>query len=143
MARDREPPKGVQRILNDIRSLNSSVLLISQKMKYVVRNEKILGRNLIVLNKKIKGIEDKIATGTLGRGGGNSADSDTAQALLNELEETNKRLARMEVEIDDLKQSMATKETVQEMKYVVDTINPLEYATLEQVRDMVDKKKKR
>tara|TARA_Y100000310_G_scaffold309701_1_gene354087 strand:- start:435 stop:863 length:429 start_codon:yes stop_codon:yes gene_type:complete len=142
MARNREPPKGVQRILNDIRSLNSSVLLISQKMKYVVRNEKILGRNLIVLNKKIKGIEEKITTGTLGRGG-DTADSETAQALLNELEQTNKRLARLEVEIDDLKQSMATKETVQEMKYVVDTINPLEYATIEQVRDMVDKKKKR
>ena len=39
-------------VIRDIKALNSSVLLLSQKMNYLVRNEKILGRNFIILNKK-------------------------------------------------------------------------------------------
>ena len=46
-------------IIRDIKALNSSVLLLSQKMNYLVRNEKILGRNFIILNKKLKAVENK------------------------------------------------------------------------------------
>ena len=60
MARERRskksPKKAASLLLQlreDIRSLNSSILIISQKMKYLVRNEKILGRNLIVLNNQV------------------------------------------------------------------------------------------
>src|SRR3989339_1424559 len=41
----------------DIKALNSSLLVLSQKINYIVRNEKILGRNILVLNKKIKDLE--------------------------------------------------------------------------------------
>jgi hypothetical protein len=37
---------------------------------------------------------------------------------------------------------IATKEEVKEVKFVIDSINPLEFATLSQVRDLIDKKMK-
>ena len=59
MAHSKKPVKAsllLGRLQQDVRSLNSSILIITQKMKYLVRNEKILGRNLIVLNKKLKAL---------------------------------------------------------------------------------------
>jgi hypothetical protein len=34
----------------------------------------------------------------------------------------------------------ATVEQVKELKYVIDSINPLEFSTLTQVRELIDKK---
>ena len=50
---------GQGNVYRDIQALNASILILTQKMNYVVRNEKILGRNLMVLNKKIKVIEQR------------------------------------------------------------------------------------
>ena len=36
----------------DIKALQSSILVLSEKIKYLVHNEKILSRNILVLNKK-------------------------------------------------------------------------------------------
>lgn len=136
----KKPPAGVIRVLDDIRALNSSILIISQKMKYVVRNEKILGRNLIVLNKKLKTLEEKIASGSIG---GQGENAEQVQELIAKLEETNKRLAVIETEISDLKQNKASSEQLQEMKYVIDTINPLSFATIEQVKEMLEEAKQK
>ena len=38
---------------SDIKALESSILMISQKIEYLVRNEKILSQNLIVFNKHL------------------------------------------------------------------------------------------
>ena len=34
-----------------------------------------------------------------------------------------------------------TKEELQELKYIIDSINPLEFVTIAQVRDMIEKSK--
>jgi len=117
---------------SDIRALNSSILLMTQKIKYIVRNEKILGRNLIVLNKKIKTLDEKITLNPQGEGGEvNSA----------EVESLKKQVALLEAQVEDLQGRLATKEEVKELKYVIDSINPLEFATLSQVKDMIEKSK--
>ena len=115
----------------DIRALNSSILLITQKMKYLVRNEKILGRNLIVLNKKIKALEEKIVA---------SKTEGGAEISTEEISKLNEKIASLESDLSDLRFSTATKEDVKEVKFVLDSINPLEFATLSQVRDMIDKR---
>jgi len=119
-------------IHEDIRALNSSILLITQKIKYLVRNEKILGRNLIVLNKKIKLIEEKtVSPVQQGQFSGSSSQ---------EVEQLKQRIALLEAQIDDLRFRNATKEELRELKYVIDSINPLEFATLSQVKEIISKK---
>ncbi len=120
-------------IAADIRALNSSLLLITQKIKYIVRNEKILGRNLIVLNKKIKTLEDKINLNASieQQGGGASGEE---QKLLQQ------KVALLEAQIDDLRTRAAFKEELKEVKYIINSINPLEFATLSQVRELIDKR---
>ena len=53
---------------SDIKAMNASILVITQKIKYIVRNEKILGRNLIILNKKIKDLREQGLSSAGGEG---------------------------------------------------------------------------
>lgn len=106
---------------------------MTQKIKYIVRNEKILGRNLIVLNKKIKGLDEKINLNPQGQS--SETNSDEVSSLKRQIE-------LLGAQVDDLQSRLATKEDVKELKYVIDSINPLEFATLNQVKDMIDKSKK-
>ena len=121
-------------IREDIRALNSSILLITQKIKYLVRNEKILGRNLVVLNKKIRSIEEKFVNSpqTAQSGGAN----------IEEVEALRQKVALLEAQLEDMRSRTASSESLKELKYVIDSINPLEFATLSQVRELIDKKLK-
>jgi vacuolar-type H+-ATPase subunit I/STV1 len=116
---------------NDVRAINSSVLLIGQKIKYIVRNEKILGRNLIVLNKKLKALEEKIVTPAEISGSGNSED----------VSELKKKVELLEAQISDMQSRMVSQEEFKELRYIIDSINPLEFATLSQVKDLIEKNK--
>ena len=120
---------------SDIKALNSSIMLISQKMKYVVRNEKILGRNLIVLNKKLKRIDEKMESGTLG-----GMSSEDLAGLNKNLKKMNERLALIEAQLSEIRETYAMSEQLQELKYVIDSINPLEFVTLDQVNKLIDEK---
>jgi len=143
LARNRKTLKAsvlLGRLREDVRSLNSSILIITQKMKYVVRNEKILGRNLIVLNKKLKGLEEKLASGKFqAKATGSGGAGELRQAL----EESNQRIAELEARLQQLSENAASKEELQEMHYVVDSINPLQFVTLEQAKDLVAGRKVR
>lgn len=121
-------------IIQDIRALNSSILLITQKIKYVVRNEKILGRNLIVLNKKIKGLEERMSM-VNNESSGNGADSE-------EVKQLEKKIELLEAQLADLQSNSVSKSELKELKYVIDSINPLEFTTISQVKDMIEKSKK-
>lgn len=119
-------------IREDIRALNSSILLVTQKIKYLVRNEKILGRNLVVLNKKIKTLEERVVNSPQG-----TAEGGAPSAEVNSLKQ---QVALLTAQLEDLRSRTATKEELKEVKYVIDSINPLEFATLSQVRDLINKK---
>ena len=125
------------RMQSDIKSLNSGILIITQKMKYLVRNEKILGRNLIVLNKKIRALEDKIASGQIGPGGAGGIQT---EEFREKLEDFNRKISDLQSDIDTLRETTASKEDIKEMRYVVESINPLQFVTLEQVKDIVNGK---
>ena len=126
---------GLQNLREDIKALNSSLLIISQKMKYVVRNEKILGRNLIVLNKKLKRIEEKMESGTLG-----GMSSEDMAEINKSLKKMNERLALIEAQLSEIRETYAMSEQLQELKYIIDSINPLEFVTLDQVNKLIDEK---
>jgi predicted RNase H-like nuclease (RuvC/YqgF family) len=121
-------------IREDIRALNSSILLITQKIKYLVRNEKILGRNLVVLNKKIRSLEEKVVNSPQASQS-NGVNSEEVEAL-------KQKIALFEAQLDDMRSRTASNESLKELKYVIDSINPLEFATLSQVRELIDKRLK-
>ncbi len=127
---------------SDIRALNSSVLILSQKMQYLVRNEKILGRNLIVLSKRIREIE---ATGISASSTGALSPASTEQLseISARIESMGQKLLNIQNEVEDIKEHYAKNETLKEMKYLVDTINPLDFVTLKQFNELFDQKMKK
>ena len=100
-----------ERVFSELRTLDAKLEVLAQKIKTIEKNEEVLGRTLLNLNSKLK----KMEQGGVG-GGGKGAST----------EEMDKRYA--------LKSDLA------EMRYVVDAINPMDYATITQVRDLVDEK---
>ncbi len=135
------PQNIFSRLNEDSKALNTSIQLITQKLNSMVRYEKILGRNLVVLNKKIKDLQDA-----------RQGDSQSSPATAAELAEISKRLtqnaeaiARLQSDADYIRQNYAKSEEVSEIKYVIDSINPLEFVTVKDVQEIVGsgaKKKK-
>jgi hypothetical protein len=126
------------KINSDIRALNSSILILSQKLKYIVRNEKILGRNILVLNKKLRDSE-------MGGGGhGSGLSSEELASLRGEIanlsnivSKQSEAISELQIGVQQIKDTFAKAEDVQEMKYVVDTIKPLEFVTRKDVMQLV------
>lgn len=126
----------------DIKALNSSILIISQKMQYLIRNEKILGRNLIVLSKRLKETE---AGGTSGNGvseaGLNELRSQIDESLV-KLNDYGQKILELQASVDEVRERYAKQEELKELKYVIDTIHPLEFTTLKQVEELIERKLK-
>ncbi len=107
----------IETILADLRTLDSKIGLIAQKLKTMEQNEEVIGRTLIALNQRLKKAEEQLAAGGVGAvGRGGSAE--------------------------ELEKKYATKQEMKELRYVLDTINPLEFATVSQVRDLINEKLK-
>ena len=98
-------------IVSGMRTLDSKITLLDEKIKTIEKNEEVLGRTLVALNNRLKKIEE----------GGSSSRSSPFNA-------------------GDLEKKFATKQEVREMRYVIDSINPLEYATISQVRELLNEK---
>jgi len=124
----------LMQLREDVKAMNSAISILSQKMRHLTRNEKILGRNLIVLNKKIKGM----------------AEQDESQAapeavlakfdeLKKEISEQNKRVEELNIAISNLSRKFVTAEELKELRYIIDSLNPMELATVGQVKELVKK----
>ena len=117
MVEQQQKVKDVAALQADLRSAETKIDLIVQKINTVEKNEEVIGRTIVAHNEKLKRIEEK------GGGGGDSS------ALKDELE-------------DALSKRFATKQEVQELKYVLDTVNPLSFATIDQVKELLEEMKK-
>jgi len=106
-------------VLADLHTLDSKVNLLTQNIRTIEKNEEVLGRTLITLNVRLKKLEE-----------GGSAVKTTAQA----------RGEGPQVDAKELEKKYATKQELSELRYILDAINPLEYATLSQVRDLINEK---
>ena len=132
------PKKGtvlLTQLVEDMRALNSSIALISQKIKHIVRNEKILGRNLIVLNKKFKAMQEQKSTGEVPEN-----LQEDLELVAKKLQENSQKIEDLQATLDSLKKDFVSAEELKELRYVIDSINPLEFATLDQVRQIVEEK---
>ncbi len=111
-----KPSSPVEDIRNQLRTLDSKINLLAEKLKTLESNQEIAGRTLLA-------VREQVRSGA----GGKSSALDTAQSEgLGELKSDVKALAQQ----------------IEEMKYVLDAINPLNYATIDQVKELLDDKLK-
>ena len=102
---------------SSIQILDSKINLIAQKLKTMEKNEEIMGRTLIALNNKMKALEERVQSGGPVRTGGAGSVSEADK--------------------------FATKQELQELKYILDNLNPLEFATIDQVKELLKDREKR
>ena len=116
-------------IMQDIKALQSSILVLSQKIKYLVHNEKVLGRNILILNKKIASKSN----------GSSNSDIDNSKIteILDQQEKIEKKIRSLETNMELFTKRFAKAEELKEMKYIIENINPLEYTTVEQVKKLI------
>ncbi len=117
------PTKAVtlENVRNDVLTIDAKVLLLAEKLKTFERNETVLANTIVKLDGRLKTLEATSGTA----GGASSAE-----------------LKAVRAEVDELKKNMASREEVKELKYVLDSINPLEYATIDQVHELLNEKLK-
>ncbi len=121
-------------VLQDIKALQSSIQLLSQKIKYIVHNEKILGRNILILNKKISALN---LQGT-SEGGINQ---EQINEIIKKQKELETKINNLQNTIELFSKRYAKAEELKEIKYIIDDINPLEYTTVEQVKKLIKETK--
>ncbi len=139
--RPQETMYSAAKMARDIRALNSSILILSQKIKYLVRNEKILGRNLLVLNKKMSEGVSRPAAGTISEEQLAPITNDL-KALADKIEKNSASIAGLRSDLEMMKETYAKAESLKEVKYVIDSINPLEFVTYTDVNGLIDEKLK-
>ena len=131
----------LKQIRSELQSLDSKIRVVSQRMRVIEKNEQIIGKTLVNHNKKLKILE---------RTGGHSSPSHEisistdSNKLSKQIDEINSIVKDLIKEIGlnrELVDKM--KQDVNEMKYILDTVNPMEYVTVNQVSDLVDEKIKR
>ena len=108
-----KPSAEIDALKNDVRSMSSKIDLIIQKINTMEKNEQVLGRTLVSLNDRIKKLEAQ---------GPASASAASAQSV-SDFKEFDKKYA--------------TKQEIQEIKYTLDMVNPLEFATMDRVKEMI------
>ena len=96
---------------NDVRSLQSKLDLVVQQLNNLDKNVKILGKTVVIVNDRVKGIQ----AGPGSRGASVEAG----------------KIKELEKQLDKLKQDVA------ETKHTVDMVNPLEFVTRDVVREMI------
>lgn len=103
----------IDTLIADLHTLDSKIGLIAQRIRTIEQNQEVIGRTLITLNNKFREIEEK-----QGNGQGKVQTK----------------------EIDDFQTKFATKQELKEIRYTLDMINPLDFATLQQVRNLMDER---
>ncbi len=125
----------LMRLIHDVKTLDSNLRIVAQQLAQIKRNERILARNLIALNKKINELRES--------SGGGSVDPAALQEIDDKIVHMREDIMKLQEDVEFLKQQLQrtlTSEDVAELKYLVETINPLEFVTYKQLGELVERK---
>ncbi len=117
---ERELKAEIDALAGEVQGLNSKFDLALQKLKLSEKNEEVIGRTLIMINSKIKKFEEQ----------GSSVSQPVAAAAVPSPE-----VGDLKKRVDELYRQ------VQELKYVLNQINPLEFVSLADLRDIMRKER--
>lgn len=121
-----KPANPAEDIRNQLRTLDSKVNLLAERLKTVESNQEIAGRTLLALKDQVR------------RPAASEKPSDSA------IRGPAVDLGPLEADVKSLKSDVRElKSVVEELKYVLDSINPLTYATIDQVKELLDDRMKK
>lgn len=130
-------------------SLDAKIRLIAQQLKILENNEQVISRTLVGYGKKIKDLETAQAAGAsaldLGKlkeslkeelkaGLAAGPASGEVGPPLDETPRSSAQLTDLRAQLDEVVKEL------KELRYIVDSINPLEYVTLDQLNEAIDRK---
>jgi|GEM_PF-1396513 len=104
------------RLSSEMRTIDAKIEVVAQKIRTIEKNEEVIGRTLLNASARLK----KVETGGGALAGGSRDGTST----------------------EDMEKKFASKSDVAELRYVIDAINPLDFATITQVRELLDEKLK-
>lgn len=113
-----KPSNALEDVRNQLKTIDSKINLLAGKLKTLEKNQEITGRTLLSLRDRVH------------EGSGPAKNEAGASASSGDLDEVKTQLAEVA-------------QKVEEMKYVLDSINPLNYATIDQVKELLDEKLKK
>ncbi|MCD6230079.1 MAG: hypothetical protein J7K00_04785 [Candidatus Diapherotrites archaeon] len=145
---------------NDMRALDTKIAIIVQRIKYVEKHEKILAQNLISLNNKVKELESGAGKTTQDKnesGFGKEPAKAVSKVAVKELESVKKELENLKkieglvkensskskeilIELKKMKDDSVNIQDFNQLRYVIDTVNPLQFITFDQVEELIEKK---
>lgn len=139
-------PAPVSLSRGDVQAIMSQVSQLAQVIQIIQNNQRLLGNTLVSLGGRMDSLTGeikKLKDGSSGNGGVQ------AEAVTRDLNSFNRELSSLRQsynEVSDklaqLSDHFASREDVAEIKYVINAINPLEYATVKQVEMLVERKVK-
>lgn len=101
----------------ELRALASKIDLLVQELKNLQRNQEVIGRTLVAFNERLKKVE---ASGRA-EGGVNTMALD-----------------KLREDLKAMRGELASKAELQEVKFILEQINPLEFAKIDQVKKFVE-----
>ena len=131
-------------------SVDAKMKLLAQRLKILENNLQVLSRTMVSYSNKITALEKSVAAG-----GGKAPDmallkKSLKEELAAEIKssggiapplEHEAPTARDTAQMTDMRKGLESlRQEVNELKYVVESINPLEYVTLDQLNDVVERK---
>jgi hypothetical protein len=139
-------------VASSISALDAKIRLVAQRIRIIENNEQVMSRTVISQNKKLKEIEATLAAGV-----GGKVDIDALKKAFKEelkLERSGEPMQPLMVEeytaakggapsagFKELKQELSElRKQVEEIKYVLESVNPMEYLTIEDVNDVIERK---
>ncbi len=124
----------LRKLAQSVKALDASVRMLNQQIKVIKRNEKILARSIINLNRKVNALSSQKGEGV---------DESKLKELSDRIDKLQRAVDQLLEDVTYLKSQLKTtltSEDVSELKYIVETINPLEFVTYDQVGELVEKK---
>jgi hypothetical protein len=135
-------------LMNTIHGLDAKIKLISQRIKIIEKNEQIIGRTLVKHNKQLKetsavGLSpealEKLKDDVVNELKSSLPSSEPAEGA--SPPESSKEIYRLMEEFEVLRRDVdELRVAVKEAKYIMDSMSPESYVTVEDVSELVDEK---
>lgn len=128
----------------DVQAIMSQISQLAQAINITQNNQRLLGNTLVSLGGRMDSISGEVKRLKDGSAGNPGAQMDSVAKNLasfaNELSSLRQSFNEVQDRLAQLSDHYASREDVAEIKYVMNAINPLEYATIKQVEGLVERK---
>lgn len=95
----------------------------------------MLEHNLLVLSKRLRGLEEKLDSVSV-----NGTAQASSSGVKESLDAFRSELIDMRAQINEMRETAASREQVEEIKSLLENINPLDFVTISQVKDLIDQR---